>query len=64
VQGEAGINLARFFEKPAPLDAVDWIQGSGALPYLEKGPLADASSWSAFENLVSGRSFLFAFYLN
>ena len=64
VQGEGGINLARFFDKPAPLDAVDWIQGSGALPYLEKGPLVDAASWRAFENLVSGRSFLFAFYLN
>ncbi len=34
---EAGVNVGRMFTDPRPIDIPMWIQGLGALPYLEKG---------------------------
>lgn len=62
--GGAGVNIARFFDDPAPIDLADWIQGAGAVPYLEKGTLVTGESWGAFDSLLLGDSFLFSVYLN
>lgn len=61
---EAGINLRRMFENPAPVDPVTWVQGEGLLPWAEKGPRATANSWRDFERLVQGDGMLFAIFLN
>lgn len=61
---EAGINLRRMFEDPAPVDLITWIQGEGLLPWAEKGPRATADSWRDFERLVQGDGILFAVFLN
>lgn len=60
----AGVNLARFFSEPRPIDVKDWIQGTGALPYLEKGTLVSGESWRAFEGMMSGDAMLMAIWLN
>ena len=60
----AGVNVARMFTDPAPIDLAGWIQGWAALPYLEQGVLVSAESWQAFESLTSGNAMLMALYLN
>jgi len=37
--GERGVNLRRVFTEPQTFDLVEWVQGTAAVPYLEKGPL-------------------------
>lgn len=60
----AGINLAKVFTDPAPIDLAGWAQGWAALPYLQTGPLIDGASMTAFDDLVQGQSMLFSLYLN
>jgi hypothetical protein len=60
----AGINLAKVFANPAPIDVAGWVQGWAALPYLQKGQVIDTTSLDAFDSLMQGQSMLFALYLN
>ncbi|MCF6305674.1 MAG: hypothetical protein L3J33_09910 [Rhodobacteraceae bacterium] len=60
----AGINVKAMFMDPPPVDIVTWIQGSGLLPYMERGPIATSESINAFNRLVSGNSIGFSFMLN
>ena len=61
---DAGVNIAKYLADPNPLDLVGWIQGMDVMPYAERGPVIDGRTWSAFEQLVQGRSILFALLLN
>jgi hypothetical protein len=36
---ERGVNLRRVFTEPRTFDVIEWVQGTAAQPYLEKGPL-------------------------
>jgi len=39
-----GLNLRRvFLEPPAAFEPIEWVQGTAATPYLEKGPLTKLS---------------------
>jgi hypothetical protein len=38
-QDGRGVNLRRVFTEPRTFDAIEWVQGTAATPYLEKGPL-------------------------
>lgn len=60
----AGVNLARMFTDPAPIDVKDWIQGTGALPYLEKGDTVTPESWQQFEAMMGGDAMLLSLWLN
>lgn len=60
----AGVNLGRMFTEPRPIDVKDWIQGEGALPYLEKGTLVSGESWNSFSAMIGGDAMLFAIWLN
>ncbi|MCF6304855.1 MAG: hypothetical protein L3J33_05745 [Rhodobacteraceae bacterium] len=60
----AGINVKAMFMDPPPVDIVTWIQGSGLLPYMERGPIATSESINGFNRLVSGNSLGFSFMLN
>ena len=64
VSPAAGLNVKEMFMNPPVVDIVTWIQGSGLLPYMERGPVATSASMRAFERLVSGNSIGFAFMLN
>lgn len=61
---KGGVNVARIFTDPKAVDVAGWIQGWGALPYLETGALVTPESWSAFENLVGGDPMLLSIWLN
>lgn len=60
----AGVNLSRMFTDPAPIDVKDWIQGAGALPYLEQGETVTAENWSRFEAMMGGNAMLMSVWLN
>ncbi len=60
----AGINLAKVFADPRPMDLAGWIQGWAVVPYLEAGSLASPATLDAFDEAVSGESMLFALYFN
>lgn len=61
---EAGINLARMLQTPAAVDIPGWIQGTGLLPWAEKGTPLSPESWRAFVRIVGGDSILVAVFLN
>lgn len=63
-EGPAGVNVARLFTDPRPVDIPGWIQGWAAVPYLEPGPKVSPESWWAFESMVSGEAMLFSIFLN
>lgn len=60
----AGLNVGRMFTEPRPVDLAAWIQGAGAVPYLEKGTRVSGESWMRFENMMLGDAMLFALFLN
>jgi hypothetical protein len=64
LDGTAGVNVGRMFTDPRPVDVAGWIQGEGALPYLEKGSVVTGASWQAFGGMVSGDAMLFTLFLN
>lgn len=59
-----GINLKRVLTEPRRFDLVLWIQGSGAHPYLERGPLTEPQLWRRFENVTGQRPLRYAFWFN
>lgn len=59
-----GINIRKVFEQPSPMDPVLWIQGAGALPYVEDGKLADSRNWRQFMRLLGGDAPLYALWFN
>lgn len=61
---DAGVNVAKLFTGPRPVDIGGWIQGADALPYLEQGTVVSGESWTAFEQSMSGDAMLFVLYLN
>ncbi|MFN3938191.1 MAG: hypothetical protein ACK4KW_11510 [Gemmobacter sp.] len=61
---EAGVNLARLFDDPAPVDPMGWFQGHGLLRWAEKGTRASPESWREFERMLYGDAVLFALLLN
>jgi hypothetical protein len=65
-RGEAGqgLNLGRMFDEPAPISITGWIQGWSAVPYLEKGPVIDSTSFRQFEALMGGNAGLMMVFLN
>jgi len=60
----AGVNLARMFTDPAPIEVKDWIQGTGALPYLEKGDTITPENWQQFQAMMGGDAMLMSLWLN
>lgn len=64
MQGPVGVNLGRMFTQPAPIDLIGWVQGYGALPYLERGTIAGFESVQAFAGMVNGDPMLLALFLN
>ena len=59
-----GINLGRMFDDPAPISITGWVQGWAAVPYLEQGPVVNATSLRQFEALMGGNAGLMMVFLN
>ncbi len=59
-----GVNLKRFFSEPRQFDLILMIQGSGALPYVEEGPLSRPETWTNLQRTFGGQFFGFAVWFN
>ena len=59
-----GVNLKRFFEEPSRFDLVLLIQGTAALPYVEKGELSRPETWDNLTRVFQGQFFGFAIWFN
>ena len=59
-----GVNVKKLFMDPPVVDIVTWVQGSGLLPYLERGPVISGKSLRRFDELSGGNPFLISFLLN
>lgn len=59
-----GVNLRKVLEEPRSFDLMLWIQGAGAAPYLERGPLISPRSLDNFARLVQGDAMAYALWLN
>lgn len=63
-KGDTGVNLRRVFTDARPFDLVLWIQGTGATPFLERGELTKAETWTRLERVFGGEFIGFAFWFN
>jgi len=64
LDAKAGINVGAMFTDARPIDVAGWVQGVDALPYMQRGQVVDAASWTAFESLMAGEAMLFTLFLN
>ncbi|MGH1413772.1 MAG: hypothetical protein ACRBB0_09760 [Pelagimonas sp.] len=58
------LNVAAYFDDPAPLDLLEWLHGRGAYKYAARGPAITDQSWRAFQRLTQGRAGSFALFFN
>lgn len=63
-QAVRGINIKRVFYEPQQFDLVLWIQGTAAVPYLEKGPTTSPATWNRFSEIFQGRFMTFFVWWN
>ena len=59
-----GVNLKRFFEEPTRFDLILLLQGTAALPYVEKGELSRPETWDNLTRVFQGQFFGFAIWFN
>ncbi len=59
-----GVNLRRLFTQARDFDAILWIQGTAANPYLENGILTNQAVWGRLQRIFGGEFFGFAFWFN
>ena len=63
-QPAKGINLRRVFTQPTRLDAVLWLQGTAATPYLEEGTITSTQFWERLSRAFRGNFRGFAAWFN
>jgi len=59
-----GVNLQRVFTEPRRLDLLLWLQGTAAVPYLEKGPTTSTDVWNRLQTIFGGQFIGFAVWFN
>ena len=59
-----GINFAKMLEDPSDFDLILLLHGTAIAPYIERGPIADMSSFREFSRMTGGQGGLFALWLN
>ena len=64
VKDGRGINLRRYFLESKRFDLVLLIQGTDAVPYLEKGSVTGPESWRRLQRTFQGQFFGFAIWFN
>lgn len=59
-----GVNLKRVFTEPRRFDLVLWVQGTDAVPYLEKGETTTPQTWGRVVQVFRGEFIGFAIWFN
>ncbi|MDZ7791988.1 MAG: hypothetical protein U5L08_16110 [Xanthomonadales bacterium] len=63
-QKPLGINLRRALLESERFDLVLWVQGTGAAPFFEDGPITEAAFWRELRGAFNGRFLGFALWFN
>jgi hypothetical protein len=63
-QQPIGINLRRALLESERFDLVLWVQGSGAAPFFEDGPITEPAFWRALRQAFNGQFIGFALWFN
>lgn len=64
IEPVGGVNVKALFENPPVVDIVDWVQGAGLMPYMERGPTVSSQNMRLFERMVGGDTLMFALLFN
>jgi hypothetical protein len=59
-----GLNLNKVFTQPQRFDAVLWMQGTAAAPYLEEGRVTPRELWDRLDRVFGGQFLGFAAWFN
>jgi hypothetical protein len=59
-----GVNLMKVLTAPKDFDLVLWVQGSDAVPYLDKGEMTSPQTWREFQRVFQGRFVGMAIWIN
>lgn len=59
-----GIDLRKWLDAPAPIDMIDWVQGTAALEYTREGALIDGAAWNQFLSIAGGNAGLYMVMFN
>lgn len=59
-----GVNLKAWLDDPQPVDILDWIQGTAALPYAQTGETMSRDGWNEFTQMFGGRAGLYMVLFN
>lgn len=59
-----GIDLKSWFDDPGPVELVDWLQGSAALPHARAGLTVSDDNWTRFTTLFGGGAGLYMVLFN
>lgn len=59
-----GVNLRRVFTHSRDFDAILWVQGTAANPYLENGEFTKQATWGRLQRIFGGEFFGFAAWFN
>ena len=59
-----GVNLQKIFTEPRELDAILWLQGTAAVPYLEDGPITQPEVWTRLSRVFRGEFVGLALWFN
>jgi hypothetical protein len=59
-----GINVRKLFLEPRTFDLVLWVQGTPALPYLQKGELTKGDTWRKLQGAFGNNFPGFALWFN
>ena len=59
-----GVNLSKAFSQPQDFDAILWLQGTAATPYLEEGPITSVDFWRRLNSAFRGNFLGFALWFN
>ncbi len=61
---DRGLNLRRVLDDPRDFDLILWIQGTAALPFLERGETTDPAFWRELQQVFRGQFLGFALWVN
>lgn len=59
-----GVDLRKWLDAPAPIELIDWIQGTAALEYAGSGAVIDGEAWSQFLSISGGNAGLYMVMFN
>jgi len=61
---QRGVNLRKVLSEPRDFDAILWLQGTAALPYLEEGKVTSEDFWMRLNAAFRGNFLGFALWFN